>query len=138
MSGSGSRRCHGSGRTLTAMLTRRAAVVGAAAAAVLAVTACQPLDTGASGSHSTVKSGSHSTVKSGKTTKKSGKVVVRLETKKGNTTMSRQSVTVRSGSVARVTSSGNGHVSCRIVFNGQTVASKTGTGAVTCSATVTH
>ena len=54
------------------MLTRRAAVVGVAVAAVLAVTACEPLDTGASGSHSTVKSGSHSTAKSGKTTKKSG------------------------------------------------------------------
>jgi hypothetical protein len=130
VSGSGSRRCHGPGRTLAAMLTRRAAVVGVAAAALLAVTACQPLDTGASGSHSTVKSA--------KTTKKSGKAVVRLETKKGSTTTSRQSVTVRSGSVARVTSTGNGRVSCRIVFNGRTLASKTGTGAVTCSATVTH
>lgn len=113
------------------MFTRRAAVVGVAAATLLAVTACQPLDTGASGS-------SHTTVKSGKTTKKSGKVVVRLETKKGSTTTSNQSVTVRSGSVARVTSTGTGRVSCRIVYNGQTVASKSGTGAVTCSATVTH
>jgi hypothetical protein len=40
--------------------------------------------------------------------------------------------------VARVTSTGNGRVSCRIVLNGKTVASKTGTGAVTCSSTVTR
>ena len=112
------------------MFPRRAAVLGVAAATLLAVTACEPLDTGTSGSHTTVKSG--------KSTKKSGKVVVRLETKKGHSTTSSQSVTVRSGSVARVTSTGSGQVSCRIVFNGQTVASKSGTGAVTCSATVTH
>jgi hypothetical protein len=112
------------------MLTRRAAVVGIAAATLLAVTACEPLDTGTSGSHSAVKSG--------KTTKKSGKVAVRLETKNGGTTTSRRSVTVRSGSVARVTPTGNGRVSCRIVLNGKTVASKTGTGAVTCSSTVTR
>ena len=112
------------------MLTRRAAVVGVAAVAVLALTACEPLDTGASGSHSTVKSG--------KTTKKSGKVTVHTETKSGGTTTSRRSITVRSGSVARVTSTGNGKVSCRIVLNGKTVASKTGTGAVTCSSTVTR
>lgn len=113
------------------MFPRRAAVLGVAAATLLAVTACQPLDTGTSGSHSTAKTG--------KTTKtKSGKVMVRLETKKGHSTTSSQSVTVRSGSVARVTSTGSGQVSCRIVFNGQTVASKSGTGAVTCSATVTH
>jgi len=104
--------------------------VGVAAATLLAVTACQPLDTGTSGSHSAVKSG--------KTTKKSSKVAVHLETKNGGTTTSRHSVTVRSGSVARVTSTGNGRVSCRIVFNGRTVASKTGTGAVTCSSTVTR
>ena len=112
------------------MLTRRAAVVGVAAAAVLAVTACEPLDTGASGSHSEVKSG--------KTAKKSSKVTVRVETKKDGTTTSRRSVTVRSGSVARVTSTGSGKVSCRIVLNGKTVVSKTGTGAVTCSSTVTR
>lgn len=111
------------------MLTRRAAVVGIAAATVLAMTACEPLDTGTSGSQSAVKSG--------KTTKKSSKVKVRYETKNGSTT-SHRSVTVRSGSVARVTSTGNGKVSCRIVLNGMTVASKTGTGAVTCSSTVTH
>lgn len=104
--------------------------MGVAAATLLAVTACQPLDTGTSGSHSAVKSG--------KTTKKSSKVAVHLETKNGGTTTSRRSVTVRSGSVARVTSTGNGRVSCRIVFNGRTVASKTGTGAVTCSSTVTR
>ena len=104
--------------------------MGVAAATLLAVTACQPLDTGTSGSHSAVKSG--------KTTKKSSKVAVHLETKNGGTTTSRHSVTVRSGSVARVTSTGNGRVSCRIVFNGRTVASKTGTGAVTCSSTVTR
>ena len=115
------------------MFTRRAAVVGVAAATLLAVTACQPLDTGTSANHTTVKSG-----KTAKTTKKYSKVVVRLETKKGSTTTSSQSVTVRSGSVARVTSTGSGQVSCRIVFNGQTVANKSGTGAVTCSATVTH
>ena len=130
MNGSGSRRCHGRGRTLAAMLTRRAAVVGVAAATLLAVTACEPLDTGATGSHSTVKSG--------KTSKKSGKVVVRMEKKKGSTTTSRQSVTVRSGSVARVTSTGSGRVSCKIVVNGRTLADKTATDTVTCSATVTH
>ena len=108
--------------------------MGVAAATLLAVTACQPLDTGTSGSHSAVKSGKTS----GKTTKKSSKVAVHLETKNGGTTTSRRSVTVRSGSVARVTSTGNGRVSCRIVFNGRTVASKTGTGAVTCSSTVTR
>lgn len=113
------------------MLTRRAAVVGVVAAAVLALTACEPLDTGTSGSHSTVKSG--------KTTKKSSsKVTVRTETHSGGTTTSRQSVTVRSGSVARVTSTGSGKVSCRIVLNGRTVASKTGTGSVTCTSTVTR
>jgi hypothetical protein len=111
------------------MLTRRAAVVGLAAAALLAVTACEPLDTGTSGSHS---------AGSGKTTKKSSKVVVHTETKSGGTTTARHSVTVRSGSVARVTSTGNGTVSCRIVLNGKTVASKTGTGSVTCSSTVTR
>ncbi len=114
------------------MLTRRAATVGvAAAAAVLALTACEPLDTASTGSHSVVKND--------KTTKKSGgKVVVRTETKNRGTTTARRSVTVRSGSVARVTSTGNGRVSCRIVVNGRTVADKTGTGTVTCSTTVTH
>ena len=61
-----------------------------------------------------------------------------METKSGGTTTSRRSVTVRSGSVARVTSTGNGRVSCRIVLNGKTVASKTGTGFVMCSSTITR
>ena len=63
---------------------------------------------------------------------------VHTETHSGGTTTSRRSVTVRSGSVARVTSTGSGKVSCRIVLNGRTVASKTGTGSVTCASTVTR
>jgi hypothetical protein len=107
------------------MLTRRAAVAGVAAAALLTLTACEPLDMDSSG-------------QSSKTTKKGGKVAVRYETKNGSTTTSRRSVTVRSGSVARVTSTGGGQVSCKIVLNGRTVASKSGSGAVTCSARVTR
>src|SRR5699024_12308383 len=76
-------------------------VVGVAAAAVLALTACEPLDTGTSGSHSTVKSG--------KTTKKSSsKVTVHTETHSGGTTTSRRSVTVRDRKSTRLNSS---HVS---------------------------
>lgn len=109
------------------MSTRRAAVVGVAAAALLALTACEPLDTTG-----------QSAGKGGKATTKSGsKVAVRYETKTGGTTAHR-STTVRSGSVARVTSTGGGRVSCRIVLNGRTVVSKSGTGAVTCSTRVTR
>jgi hypothetical protein len=43
---------------------------------------------------------------------------------------------VRSGSVAKVTSTGAGTVSCRIVLNGRTIVRKSGSGAVTCSAHV--
>jgi hypothetical protein len=38
--------------------------------------------------------------------------------------------------VARVSSRGNGKVSCRIVVDGRTVARKSGSGSVTCSARV--
>ena len=109
------------------MLTRRAVLAGAAAAALLALTACEPLDTTG-----------QPVGKSTKTTKSGGKVAVRLETKSGGTTTSRRSVTVRSGSVARVTSTGSGRVSCRIVLNGRTVVSKSGSGAVTCATHVTR
>jgi hypothetical protein len=108
------------------MSTRRAAVVGVAAAALLALTACEPLDT------------TGQSAGKGKATTKSGsKVAVRYETKSGGTTAHR-ATTVRSGSVARVTSTGGGRVSCRIVLNGRTVVSRTGTGAVTCSTRVTR
>jgi hypothetical protein len=118
------------------MLTRRAVVAGVAAAALLALTACEPLDMDSTG-QSKAKTGK-TTTKSGKTTTKSGgKVAVRYETNSGGTT-ARHSVTVRSGSVARVTSTGGGHVSCKIVLNGRTVANKSGSGAVTCSARVTR
>jgi hypothetical protein len=111
------------------MLTRRAVLAGAAAAALLALTACEPLDTTGQPVGKSAKT----------TTKKSGgKVAVRLETKSGGTTTSRRSVTVRSGSVARVTSTGSGQVSCRIVLNGRTVVSKSGSGAVTCATHVTR
>jgi hypothetical protein len=111
------------------MLTRRAVVAGVAAAALLALTACEPLDMDSTG---------QSKAKTGKTTTKSGgKVAVRYETNSGGT-KARRSVTVRSGSVARVTSTGGGHVSCKIVLNGRTVANKSGSGAVTCSARVTR
>jgi hypothetical protein len=110
------------------MLTRRAVLAGAAAAALLALTACEPLDTTGQPVGQSTKT----------TTKSGGKVAVRLETKSGGTTTSRRSVTVRSGSVARVTSTGSGRVSCRIVLNGRTVVSKSGSGAVTCATHVTR
>jgi hypothetical protein len=109
------------------MVPRRAVLAGAAAAALLALTACEPLD--ATGQ----PAGKNATTK-----KPAGKVVVKYETKSGGTTTSRRSVTVRSGSVARVTSSGSGRVSCRIVLNGRTVVSKSGSGAVTCATHVSR
>jgi len=107
------------------MLRTRAAV--AAGAVVLVLTGCEPLDT------------SGATTTSGKSTTTSRKAQsthrVEYRTSKG-TTPAKRSVVVRSGSVARVTSSGAGKVSCRIVVDGRTVARQSGSGSVTCAARV--
>lgn len=103
------------------MLRRRAAV--AAGAVALVLTACEPLETGATTTGTSGKAKSQSTHR------------VEYQTSKG-TSPSKRSVVVRSGSVARVSSRGNGKVSCRIVVDGRTVARKSGSGSVTCSARV--
>jgi hypothetical protein len=119
------------------MGTTRVAVAGAVL--ILLLTGCEPLETGSSGrsgnsgstrtsqrvEYQTSKEKS-SKERSSNGGSRSGQSVVR----------SRQSVVVRSGSTARVTSRGSGKVTCRIVLNGRTVASKSGTGSVTCSARV--
>ena len=109
------------------MRTRRAAVVATAALAALTLTACEPIDTtGQSTNTKTAKTRS-SKSSSAKSTQR-----VEYETTTGKAP-SRRSVVVRSGSVAKVTSTGTGSVSCRIVVNGKTVVRKSGSGSVTCS-----
>jgi hypothetical protein len=102
------------------MLRRRAAV--AAGAVALVLTACEPLETDAT-------TGTSGKAKSQSTHR------VEYQTSKGKSP-SKRSVVVRSGSVARVSSRGDGKVSCRIVVDGRTVARKSGSGSVTCSARV--
>ena len=117
------------------MLRTRAAV--AAGAVALVLTACEPLDT--SGVTSTTTSGKSQSTKSQSTksqsTQRQSTHRVEYRTSKG-TAPAKRSVVVRSGSVARVTSRGAGEVTCRIVVDGRTVARKSGSGSVTCSARV--
>jgi hypothetical protein len=108
------------------MLSRRAALAGAAVATALVLTACEPLDTSGQPKPKATKSSS-------------ARSTHRVDYEaNGGKAPSRRSVVVRSGSTASVTSRGSGSVSCRIVVDGRTVVRKTGSGSVTCSTRVSR